>query len=106
MNGLETMKAEAVSAVEQLVADVNNAQVYLVNFATDPAAPINGAWIETPATSHEKAALTALESCINFYAPFGTVYARVHGPNDAKHGNGNPALIHSFTLRIGAEVRP
>jgi hypothetical protein len=73
---------------------------YLVNITTDPKAEIGHAWAPITAETHQEAAITALKQGMRIYAPLGCVWARVHGESDPKHPNGNPALIHTFELRI------
>ncbi len=82
--------------------------MYMVNIVTDPDTEIKqGAWAEVEAESYQDAALKMVGSAINFYAPFGTVWARVHGPADAKYPDGRPGLIHQLEMRInGTEAQP
>jgi hypothetical protein len=51
----------------------------------------------------KEAAIEALNQGIRFYAPLSFIwqgYTRVHRESDPKHPNGNPAIIHTFELRI------
>ena len=79
---------------------------FIVNFSTNDSAPLDPyAWQTVTAANHQEAAIEALKSCIQFYLPFGAIWARVHGETDAKNDDGSPALIHAFLLQFGMTNR-